>query len=138
MSEPLAYFITFTCYGHWLHGDERGSVDPQHNQPGTPWLPPDPQRRRTSKSRMIQRSHQLDALPRRLVLSAICEVCQHRGWRLWAAHVRSRHVHVVVSGGPTPEKVMNDLKSYASRVLNDAGIDDPLRSAGGGTAAPAT
>ena len=27
----------------------------------------------------------------------------------------SRHVHVVVTGGPTPEKVMNDLKSYASR-----------------------
>ena len=27
MSDPLAYFITFTCYGNWLHGDERGSVD---------------------------------------------------------------------------------------------------------------
>ena len=21
MSDPLAYFITFTCYGHWLHGE---------------------------------------------------------------------------------------------------------------------
>ncbi|HEX4149187.1 MAG TPA: transposase, partial [Pirellulales bacterium] len=45
----------------------------------------------------------------------------HRGWRLWAAHVRSRHVHVVVTGQPTPEKVMNDFKSYASRALNESG-----------------
>jgi hypothetical protein len=45
MSIPLAYFITFTCYGTWLHGDERGSVDDEHNTPGTPVLDPDPERR---------------------------------------------------------------------------------------------
>ena len=41
-STPLAYFITFTCYGSWLHGDERGSVDRDDNVPGTPVLLPDP------------------------------------------------------------------------------------------------
>jgi hypothetical protein len=41
MDTPLAYFITFTCHGTWLHGDERGSVDRGHNAPGTPFLPPD-------------------------------------------------------------------------------------------------
>jgi hypothetical protein len=29
---PLAYLITFRCYGTWLHGDERGSVDRFRNQ----------------------------------------------------------------------------------------------------------
>jgi hypothetical protein len=24
---PLAYLITFRCYGTWFHGDKRGSVD---------------------------------------------------------------------------------------------------------------
>jgi hypothetical protein len=24
---PLAYLITFRCYGTWLHGDKRGSID---------------------------------------------------------------------------------------------------------------
>jgi len=24
---PLAYLITIRCYGTWLHGDERSSVD---------------------------------------------------------------------------------------------------------------
>jgi hypothetical protein len=34
MSYPLAYLITFTTYGTWLHGDSRGSVDKQHNRYG--------------------------------------------------------------------------------------------------------
>ncbi|MGQ0761444.1 MAG: hypothetical protein ACT4OT_05435 [Acidobacteriota bacterium] len=33
---PLAYLITFRCYGTWLHGDERGSVDRKQNVYGTP------------------------------------------------------------------------------------------------------
>ena len=28
--QPLAFFITFTCKGTWLHGDRRGSVDREH------------------------------------------------------------------------------------------------------------
>lgn len=44
MEKPLAYFITLSCYGTWLHGDERGSVDKKHNVPGKPVLPPDPER----------------------------------------------------------------------------------------------
>ena len=35
----LAYFITFRCYGTWLHGDERGSVDRFHNIYGMPFIP---------------------------------------------------------------------------------------------------
>ncbi len=34
MDLPLAYFITFHCYGTWLQGDAPGSVDRSHNQPG--------------------------------------------------------------------------------------------------------
>ena len=44
MSRPLAFFITFTTYGAWLHGDDAGSVDRDHNEPDTPLLPADPRR----------------------------------------------------------------------------------------------
>jgi len=37
---PLAYLITFRCYGTWLHGDERGSVDRFHNQYQSPSAAP--------------------------------------------------------------------------------------------------
>jgi hypothetical protein len=28
---PLGYLITFRCYGTWLHGDDRGSIDRKAN-----------------------------------------------------------------------------------------------------------
>lgn len=37
---PLAYLITCRCYGTWLHGDARGSVDREHNGPGTSLVAP--------------------------------------------------------------------------------------------------
>lgn len=33
-----SYFITFHTYGTRLHGDEKGSVDHEHNNVGTPEL----------------------------------------------------------------------------------------------------
>jgi REP element-mobilizing transposase RayT len=53
------------------------------------------------------------------VLAALIEVCQHRNWHLFAAHVRTNHVHAVVSGDCKPEPIMNVFKSYASRRLNE-------------------
>ncbi len=50
-----------------------------------------------------------------------------RDWSLLAAHVRTSHVHVVVDADTRPERVMNDLKSYASRCLNRMGQDDAGR-----------
>ena len=32
---PIAYFITFNCYGTWLHGEKPTSVDRFNNTPGT-------------------------------------------------------------------------------------------------------
>ena len=61
------------------------------------------------------------------VLDALREVCLHRGWSLWAAHVRTNHVHVVVEADVRPEKVMNAFKSYASRGLKRLEIDGPDR-----------
>jgi REP element-mobilizing transposase RayT len=41
--------------------------------------------------------------------------------------VRTNHVHIVVEAEARPERVMNDLKSYASRCLNRAEMDEPAR-----------
>jgi REP element-mobilizing transposase RayT len=119
--------ITWTCYGQWLHGTERGSVDPEHNVPDTPFLPTDPDREASEREHMTQPAYEMDAPRRRVVLTAIRDVCLHRGWTLHAAHVRARHVHVVVSGMQTPERMMNDFKAYVSRALNAAGFDTPTR-----------
>jgi REP element-mobilizing transposase RayT len=114
----MRYFLTFSCYGGHLHGDESGSVDRSHNLPGSRLLEADPQRALAERQEMNQAPYLLDRDSRPVVLEALREVCLHRGWTLLAAHVRTNHVHVVVEAGIRPEKVMNDFKSYASRGLN--------------------
>jgi REP element-mobilizing transposase RayT len=106
-----------------LHGDEQGSADDEHNIPGTSYLPPDAERHAAERERMDQPPYSLDEPRREALLAAIRQDCEHRGWTLHAVHVRSNHVHVVVSAAVTPERVMNDLKSYGSRRLNEAGFD---------------
>jgi REP element-mobilizing transposase RayT len=121
---PLAYFITFSCYGTHLHGHESTSVDRMHNKYGAPHLPPDEQRRQLSARNMNQDQYILDNARARIVLDSITKTSIHRKWNLLAVHVRSTHVHVVIGALDNPEKIMNALKSYASRALNEAGYDN--------------
>ena len=108
---PLAFLITFTCYGARLHGSPTGSVDRQHNIPGTPVLPPDERRLKADRELMTFPLYSLDDQRRLIVLQAVQEVCQYRGWSLLAAHVRTNHGHVVVQAFEPPEKVRNDFKA---------------------------
>jgi REP element-mobilizing transposase RayT len=117
--KPLAYHISFTCYGAWLHGRDPGFVDKSHNQCHTPFLSPDPARERNARANMRDPPYLVDQVRRDIVLTTILEVTRHRHWQLWAAHVRSNHVHVVISADVRPEKVMIDLKAYASRRLKE-------------------
>ena len=121
----VTYLITFTCYGTYLHGDESGSVDKLHNVPGMRLVDPDPSRLRGVIGRMTQTPYGLDACKREIVLTPIGEVCSFKSWDLLAAHVRSNHVHVVVSCTEKPDKVMNAFKAYASRKLNQCALDAP-------------
>ncbi len=119
MAEPLAYFITFTTYGTWLHGRGPGSVDREHNVLGTPFLAANPAVETANRLRLRQEAYVLDEPRRGVVLQTIRDVAKHRGWKLWAAHVRSNHIHVVVTARQKPEKVMSDLKAWASRRLRE-------------------
>lgn len=122
---PLAYLLTFSCYGARLHGDVAGSVDRAHNIPGTPYLPPDMSQVQRERYRMQGVPYVMDERRRSLVLSTLRSVCTYRRWALLAAHVRSNHVHVVVHAAAPSEPIMNDLKAYATRRLNAEGIDAP-------------
>ncbi len=120
---PLAYFLTFSCYGTWLHGREPGSVDSAHNQYGAPLLSPDPDRLAGMRQRLAEPPFDMDAPRRRIVCVTVEEVSRHRGWHLLAAHVRARHIHVVVHGQADPDKMLDDYKAYATRRLKEAGFD---------------
>jgi REP element-mobilizing transposase RayT len=76
---------------------------------------------------MKQGGYELDAHRRRLVLESIRELCSRREWDLKAAHVRSNHVHIVVSAEAAAERVLRDTKVQASRMLERSGLDVPGR-----------
>src|SRR5437899_7489315 len=89
MEEPLAYFLTWTTYGSWLPGDERGWVE----KPGQ-FRAPDSQRQQAAQRRMTEPALTLDLEQRRIVEDTIAAHCRIRGWHLHAVNERCQHVHV--------------------------------------------
>ena len=126
---PLGYLITFRCYGTWLHGDERGSIDRFHNRYKSPYLPRSDRRRELSRRELKSEPVSLDIKRRRSVNRAIQEVCTHHKWRLHALKVRTNHAHAVVSiGQAKPERTLNAFKAYATRQMRRDGNWDNAHS----------
>jgi REP element-mobilizing transposase RayT len=122
-SEPLAYFLTWTCYGTRLHGDARGTVDRWHNTYGESGLKTNHRLRESIDQRLAHPPYHLDAYERTIVEDVIRAHVSHRRWRLHALNVRTTHVHIVVSAGKyTPELAMEQLKGWGTRRLRDAGL----------------
>jgi hypothetical protein len=111
-----AYLLTWVCYGSWAPG-QSGAVPRKGNQYGAPLPESDARAERQSRNRMAREAYLLDAARRQAVLESLQEVCSCRGWVLWAAHVRTNHVHVVVTANRKPEQVMNAIKAYSSRAI---------------------
>ncbi len=117
---PLAYLITFRCYGTWLHGEERGSIDRRNfNRYGTPDMPANEKLVDDERAELKNPTILLNRAQRDVVASAIREVCQYRAYVLHALNVRTNHVHSVVSASCRPEHVMDSFKAYATRKLRD-------------------
>jgi REP element-mobilizing transposase RayT len=125
---PLAYLITFTCYGTWLHGDTRGSVDHSHNKFGMPFVETDMNRINSMRAKMKYPPLFLSDDQRTLVSAVITEVCTYRQWTLYECNVRTNHLHVVVGGNAEPDKMMKDFKAYSTRRLRESKELDAERS----------
>lgn len=120
---PLAFLITVRTYGTWLHGDERSSVDRFHNQYKTEFAASDKNREQFISKKLKSELVILNASQRNAVESAIREVCEYRNWLLRAINIRTNHFHVVVSNGAaTPDRALNDFKSYSTRKMRKTGV----------------
>lgn len=118
-----AYLITFRCYGTWLHGDERGSVDRRfYNRYGEAKIRPNADMKAGKATLLKAEPFFLGAAEREVVDAAVREVCIVRGYELHALNVRTEHGHVVVGNGGSPERIMNSFKAYATKALRSAGL----------------
>ena len=116
--QPLGYFITFTTYGSWLHGDSRGSILKGKT---TKLLSENPVLMAYEKSIQEHQAVVLVSEAREIVKQAILETCRIRGWLLYVTHIRSTHIHLVLKADKRPERVLIDLKAYATRSLRKNG-----------------
>ncbi len=117
--KPLALFITFTTYGSWLHGEERGSIICENGT--TKLLQKHKGLNSYHKNNLSYLPVKLNTSQRKIVLDSILEVCSARRYTLFAVHVRSNHVHILVDTDKI--EVIPDFKRWATRRLRSNGYE---------------
>jgi REP element-mobilizing transposase RayT len=111
--QPLGFFITWTVYGTFLQGDERG-----WRRRGKGQQLPQPKLNQWHQDRLNHPVLLLGSLARDCVAEAIRQHCLERGWQLWGCSCRSNHVHVVVTAKNYAGSTARDqLKASATREL---------------------
>ena len=111
--DPIAYFITWTCYGTWLIGDERG-----WHQWGKGTQLPNELFKSASEAKMKETEFLLSKDARIVVEETVVKHCEVRGWTLHEVNARTNHVHVVVTApGYVPEIVRDQFKAWCTRKL---------------------
>ena len=113
--DPLAYFITWTCYGTWLPGDDRG---------WTKWHKgeyiPQPLLADWCLRQMDEEPIVLTETQRAIVEDTVARHCELRGWHLHAVNCRTNHCHTAVTAtSHNGEQVRDQLKSWSTRKLKE-------------------
>jgi hypothetical protein len=119
---PLAYLITFRCYGTWLHGDKRGSYRRNFRLlTDVSRIPPRPRLEAAERQQLKHAPIKLTKRQRIVVEEAIRDLCSHRRYRMRAINVRTNHAHSVVSALSYREPILEAFESYATRALRATG-----------------
>jgi REP element-mobilizing transposase RayT len=123
------WLLTWTTYGTWLPGDDRGFVGNvrqpggthvTHNQPGTDYDGETPHLGAYAKATQKLATLRLTRDQAAAVCKQIQATAEVRRWKLFAVVVMANHLHVVVAvpGDPAPSTLLRDFKSYCARALN--------------------
>ena len=96
MAKTLGFMITWTTYGTWLQGDERGYVKNGLIHPGSKGL------MQTNKQLQLQDAVQLSKVQQQVVRKAIIKEAALQGHHICALSVQPTHVHIVIVYTPEP------------------------------------
>jgi len=115
------WHITFGTYGSRLHGDDRPTVDKDHNQPSEPFVERDPNRVEFERGRMRLPPRFLSMAQRLFVEGALRDVCVRGGWTYRTCAAGPDHVHLLCDVKPEihGEKVRRLVKRWLGQALSE-------------------
>jgi len=124
------YLLTWTTYGTWLPGDERGFVGRVpggagghtiHNEPGQPYDADDERLRRAARARMKGAAVHLEPDSARVCAAAFRQVADRYNIGIHAGAIMATHVHLVVTAADAePSRLLNLFKGVSSRRLGQS------------------
>jgi hypothetical protein len=125
MKKVIGYMVTFTTYGTWLQGDERGYVKDGTVLNGNEAL--HYANRRAIGGQRVK----LGARDKEIVKQAILNEAQQMKQKVFTILVWSSHVHVVVENINEPVgKVVGRYKAAATKELRRIGFEGKVWSKG--------
>lgn len=112
----VGYMITWTTFGTWLQGDERGYVKNGQTLPGNKAL------QIANKTLQSQDTVRLSKNKQQIVQTAIMKQAQSRNHHIYALAVQSNHIHMVLENTPEPiSKIVAYYKNAARLALKATG-----------------
>jgi REP element-mobilizing transposase RayT len=116
MGKTLGYMITWTTYGTWLQGDERGYVKNGKIYPANKAL------KKANESSQSTEAVLLSTTEKQIVKHAIIKEAALQGQKIYALSVCSNHVHIVAGYIEKPiSKIVAYYKKAARLALKTAG-----------------
>lgn len=121
MGKTLGYMVTFTTYGTWLQGDERGFTK------NGKILSVNKELEQANKKRQSSKEVTLKKEQREIVRSTILQEAARIGENVLAISVRSNHIHAVIEGGGKgADMVVNRFKTAAFYALRENGFEEGM------------
>jgi len=125
VAKTLGYMITWTTYGTWLQGDERGYVKNGTTYQGNKAL------KQRNKNLQSQDMVKLSRKQQQTVQKAITEEAELQNQHIYALSVQSNHVHIVVNYTTQPiSRIVAYYKKAARLALKSAGHNGNLWTKG--------
>ena len=125
MQELIAYMVTWTTYGTWLQGDERGYVKNGET------LEPNPNLKESNLSCLKQQITKLTLKQKDTARNAILEEAKRINHNIHAIAVCSNHIHIVAENNHLPiYQVVKRYKDVATAALKRTGLNAKLWTKG--------
>ncbi|MGA2915839.1 MAG: transposase [Sedimentisphaerales bacterium] len=125
MQELIAYMVTWTTYGTWLQGDERGYVKDGET------LEPNPSLKKSNLLSLEQPIIKLTSQQKNIARNAILEEAKRINHNIHAVAVYSNHIHIVAENNRIPiNQAVKRYKNVATAALKRTGLNTKLWTKG--------